>query len=940
MANFYIDIIDTQNDDLTTALENATKNSIVLRYNGKDALDDLVVVGSSLFFEILLPTVQNVDAALIHLFSGDETRWKIELRAEEEDVLIWNGFLLPDSYQEPYKNNNLPIGLEATDGLGRLKGKYLPDDYYTEEKSVVDIVSRCLSLTGLQMPLVFAPAIENSVEKHYENIYLDGTEFVVKQKQKDAYSILYDLAETLVSVVYQHLGYWYLEGLNKRSLTSYSSRLYDVDGNFVSVNTVNKIVREIEGAALSDPLITVIPPYGQITVTATQKQVQFADDLVIEKNDGWVPAVGVVEEVYATEWYHSTDNLGAYPDFYVKAKEPDYNVYLVATSNGLLNEVRLVQLLRGLFLKKGMKIKFTFQFEIDYYGDEDSNTIEDLVNDGDWTNPLDYFLSFNDEALLTNTTIDSVYYKDLEFTREKTADLIFYFIVPEDGILNLMFRQPYLDIDEVKIQGIFINSIEIEDLFFEETIDYIATVTDDFTETKEVELAYTDDACGISAAFRLAKLNEQSLVNYNRINIPVLSNFTQNGKYYAVVQLDSANLVLDNLASTYYTDVPVTNLEVIYNYQDGEQMVLETDFPLEDGSLSVRQYRIKNHDLDRSHWETWTDSVYQIEAKRYADAVLSVYSRLFDVAYPKVDATIKGMPLLFADMVRWSYIEDTLFVPTFLEFNFDAGAVTSRFLKSNYLVSSSLVPPIVNVGDDLYLFEDESTMTIDATAYDPDGIIVSYLWEQWDGDSWEALTVGFNTNVAEDIELSNLTGDLYEFRLTVTDNDGLTATDSLVIARASIYAVDFEHLSSTDEFISAPVGQSDYWIFKDVYKLIVSPLMANDTISFGMQRRLEANLTYTPNQNQEHYIAQLRLIKNDILLFDEQEVNNGQSSEEFSINYIEGDEIVFELITQMADTFVVPGLVRISVLTANALNTASEITGLPLVREMIRENGQ
>jgi hypothetical protein len=76
--NYYVDIIDTENNDYTTRVEMAAASSVVLSYKGSDQKDDLKIVGSSLKFTILVPGVENVDGALDHcpitfqidLFSG------------------------------------------------------------------------------------------------------------------------------------------------------------------------------------------------------------------------------------------------------------------------------------------------------------------------------------------------------------------------------------------------------------------------------------------------------------------------------------------------------------------------------------------------------------------------------------------------------------------------------------------------------------------------------------------------------------------------------------------------------------------------------------------------------------------------------------------------------------------------------------------------------
>lgn len=921
MANFYIDIIDTQNDDYTTVLENASKDAIVLRYNGQDALDNLVIVGSDLVFNIVVPSAQNTDAALIHLFSSDENRWKVELRQEVDNSLVWQGYLLPDSYTEPYKQGILPIGLEATDGLGRLKGKYLEDQYYSEEHSVVDIIASCLALTGLQMSILFAPAIENKVQKEWHSIYLPGTDFVEDNKLKDAYTILFTLIENLVSVVYQHLGYWYVEGLNKRSLVSYTANLYDYQGQFIQNTTVEKIVRDVNGNFLATPTVTIVPPYGLITVNTEQAPLSFPETIAKESNDGWTPAIGVVEEIYASEWFHSEN-------FAAKAKGPEYKVYMQSTEDGSDLADKIIQLQRRVYIKKNTKVKIVFEFSIDYEGTENSDTIDDLISNGHWEDPFRYNIFLGSTLMYTNTEGLGAPIKNIVFNSDREAALTFEFIPAEAGLLNIVFRRPIVDISVTKIAGIFIEDLTLTQVAFVESETYTNALAEDYTVTKELYLTFTDDASAMSKSFRLARLDSSLSVASNVFTMPVLSGFEQNGKFYTVLQLDAVNLIADNITGVFYNGNPIVINDVIYNYNSGEQMVVETTFAITSGVLEVYQYKLKDHDLDRTHWEQWTDAVYEVESKRFGEAVLGVYTRLFDAAYPKVDGTVKGLPVLFADLVTWNYREETLFVPTHLEFNLDNGETTLRIVKSNYLVNIDVVPPFVDCGLDLVLFNDDNTITIDATAYAPSSTIVSYTWTQISGDTVAVLSPG-NT---EDVSVSNLTGDAYVFQLEVENAFGLTATDTVAVYRSLNYEVELDRISLTNEEVDAPIGQSDYVIRTATYQLVVSQLLANDGITFSFNRRLEANLDYVPTQNQRHYVAAMRIIKNNNVLLDVEEVNDSQSVEDFVLSYINGDDVKVELqITFTGFTFGT-GISQISILSASTVNNVNQVIGLPVVK--------
>jgi hypothetical protein len=53
----------------------------------------------------------------------------LKLLKNFDDDSIWQGYILPDLYSEPYKQVNFFVNFTATDGLARLKGKYLTDDF-------------------------------------------------------------------------------------------------------------------------------------------------------------------------------------------------------------------------------------------------------------------------------------------------------------------------------------------------------------------------------------------------------------------------------------------------------------------------------------------------------------------------------------------------------------------------------------------------------------------------------------------------------------------------------------------------------------------------------------------------------------------------------------------------------------------------------------------
>ncbi|WP_247237863.1 PKD domain-containing protein [Telluribacter sp. SYSU D00476] len=86
-------------------------------------------------------------------------------------------------------------------------------------------------------------------------------------------------------------------------------------------------------------------------------------------------------------------------------------------------------------------------------------------------------------------------------------------------------------------------------------------------------------------------------------------------------------------------------------------------------------------------------------------------------------------------------------------------------------------PPTANAGSDQTITQPASSITLTGSGSDPEGSSISYQWRQQSGPSQAMLT---NANTAK-LTASNLVVGTYVFRLTVTDNQGGTATDDVTV---------------------------------------------------------------------------------------------------------------------------------------------------------------
>ena len=87
------------------------------------------------------------------------------------------------------------------------------------------------------------------------------------------------------------------------------------------------------------------------------------------------------------------------------------------------------------------------------------------------------------------------------------------------------------------------------------------------------------------------------------------------------------------------------------------------------------------------------------------------------------------------------------------------------------------LPPIANAGSDITITLPVNSTMLTGSGYDPDGTITTYSWTKISGQPGSTLN---NANAAS-TGLNSLTQGVYVYKLTVTDNNGATATDNITI---------------------------------------------------------------------------------------------------------------------------------------------------------------
>ncbi|AGO49137.1 structural protein [Cellulophaga phage phi39:1] len=885
--NYTVDIIDTENDDHVISYEYAAKSSIVLSWNGGDSKDDQFIVGSTLAFTLEVHVSKMQDGKFRHLFTGNENKYNVIMyKTDDPGVIVWSGFLLPDSYSEPYTNGTIYPGFEATDGLGRLKGRILPDDFYTKENSVVSYIANILKLTGLELPINIAPAIENKLVKRYDLIYLSGLDFVNDEGAKDkAYDILKDILESMLCVCYQCDNEWYIDGLNQRHLKQVVYYNYDFDGNYLDYTKKNRLLKNFDGE--DNVNISVIAPYKDVTVSHEKIEPTLPSEISEEKNEGWAVGDGVEAAIFPTYWFGNGLFLPI-------SNGPNYKVQLL--TNAVANELNFTQYIS---LLKKIPVNQFDKFVMKAVFTSDVSAAQSATN---WTFNINCI-----QVLVNNVVIHQI----TGSFEEKEIEINLDIYVKDHGLLDIRIIQPIFKgnfQDGTRAEFITLDSLELTPVGFNEVEVFNEIISEGYTTFKEVELKIADDSTGFSQAFRLGKLDEKNEAIFNAIEIPVLDSFSQFGKFYSVVSLYGANLIKDNIDDVFHSslvevgnDGRLYDLDVIYNYRNGEQMVVETPTPITSGYFEVRRYKIKDVAADRSSWVEWSDSLYPIENDGYLEAVAKVYKRLFITPHERVDFTQIGA-VKFNDLLNFNYIGSSNYFIVNCSWDVDRNSTNITMIKAVYQNEviddgggdgggggAVNLPPLVNAGPDKEADISNPLgfpgVNILATAYDPDGFIASVKWEVVSGQ------VIFNSTDTLGIYVLLVSVEAV-LMVTVTDSEGLTASDTVKIYKV----IDYQLILNQYQYYNVDglqlVGEA-----RKSDTLLFSPALgADDSITVKGTYRLRV---FEMNHPRGPYpgTVSFQIEKNGNLIVNVTKFGNVlDNSGNFEFNYIEGDVVRFNIL--------------------------------------------
>lgn len=870
--NYTIDIIDTIDDSHTLLLRHAEKSSVKLSWEGGDEKAEQNIVGSSLSFAIEVPIDEMGDAVYSDLFTGNENRFKIRFYATDTDTTIWTGFLLPDTYREPYENGTTYLQFAATDGLGRLKGKYMDADFYRSERTVTDILTQCLAKTGLQLDMYLAPAIVNSTVKAYDAIYLYGAHFFADGKQMDCYSILESILSSMLCELYQADDRWYVEGFNKKHKKVVPFEAYAFDGSYIGSVEVTKLIKSFDG--LDVPLITAQVPASRAVVTEKRVPIMLPDDIAQEVNEGWSIGQGVPGQIMPTHWYGNGNYLP-------EAPAPDYSVALPTSDVLEYDYNKYISLKEKLYVSRFQKMVFRGKFSAQVEPVQDGVQVKNGIR-------IEFLL--NGKILYT---VEKSFF-------EKTLEVKFDLFPTENGNLDLRLYRPFFGgtvPEKTHSKYILIEELGLETVTFKEDVVTEKTVNDGFTVPRELDLYLSDDAAGFTPGFRISKLRGIS-EDYNSLNAKVLYSFSQNGNFYNQMSLFDANLVADNIDTVQFAGSFLENLEVIYNYQDGEQMVVKADSAYPPGTtFVVQRHRVADGPQNRDDWEKWTDTEYPVSRLPYARIAVDVIARIFSNASERVDYLCNNA-VKYNDIIEFDYVLPRTYFPTNVTWNVDTGETEISMHRCQYendtgAVGSGNIPPIVNAGDDVILPANYTEYLHDtAFAFDPDGFIASHKWAVKSGPG-----VALVNGQGFDVTIKRFPGNVpVTLEFYVTDSDGAIATDYVTFRNQSQYVLDLEQTVDDDIKTLRPYNENHDFQRDRFYRFSTVPDFAeNETLTvrgnFFQDIRTRDNSRWDPWR----YTNSVKIIKNGIIVMESVFTEIGISTGDFEFNYIKGDQVDFRM---------------------------------------------
>jgi hypothetical protein len=237
-------IIDTYTNFLPLQVQITQDSSPTLKFDSGDDLTG-VIMASQLNFNMAV--LNGADAYFKHLFTSDENRFLVKLNAYDatnSKKLLWQGFLLPDQYTEPYKGGVIFVEFTAIDMLASLKGKYFPRWYYENRLPIIEVFAACLKATGLNQNILVDPSFYPTQNQNFNALNIDLKIYNNNEKLTDYYKILEEVLTANCMTIMSYNGFWMVTGFGQKKEQITTFKQYDVNGAILPDFVFTKIIRD------------------------------------------------------------------------------------------------------------------------------------------------------------------------------------------------------------------------------------------------------------------------------------------------------------------------------------------------------------------------------------------------------------------------------------------------------------------------------------------------------------------------------------------------------------------------------------------------------------------------------------------------------------------------------------------------------------------------
>ena len=931
MANYEIHIQDVENIEDDLILHYAERDAIELNRLGGDSKTQ-PIVGSELNFT--LEATDAIDAAFVELFTADEHKWLVTKRISTTQEIVWQGYLLPESYEEPYRRGIFYVNFSAVDGLGLLKGLKLSPDFYNEEKTVIEVLCAILKLTKVDLELYFSPALININEPNWSKILVDTRLWDINKD--NAYKLLKDLLESMRCQVYQCQGKWFIEGFNKRQLINVSYSVFDLEANFLRNEALERTVKQI--TLLADPSVRMVPSIREAVVTYERNQIEFPEDIIQENEVPWIIFSGQVDNLWLPKNWNYKQFAGE--NFYIAP--PERNLVYSRFNLEELDTTRFVTIREKLFVKKNSTLKIRLRIKRLFY---DSLSETDLTDEviALWSKSQIYEVLLDGEVIVTNLNVSQNNQAYLKFENgEASVDLI---IRPEaDGLMDFKFYEPF----SVSNFGLEYTGLE----FKEFTIKVVPEIQDEIytiengqlgSNISEIDLRFGDDPTLFTEAFYIERTRD--LIGNNETNrfwFPVNFYTVKDGVTYAIVLLRAAvmayrfrfeNFKIFHVNGGFATTGEILNdPNIIFNYEDGESAAIEVNESLIGGHILVNYSRYKDEIRSRNEITSWSDAIFKVEDKRFGQIVGEIEKKIYETPHFSFEGATDS-PLKYNDILKIQYNDEQRYF-TLSNCTWMPDDNTSEFIANEMLyqgANSELIPPFVDAGPDIIIGVNDSFSFLSAVANAPSGTIEIIQWEQVSAAGNAIIDTPSNLQT----DLGQLSLDYYTFRITVTDSNGLTAFDEVNVIRITFATLTLDETES---------GEGSGSAFS-TYKVNVTPaLTGSQSLSITFDVLLEL---FSTNYQNSVLKADIEITKNDTLIFDfsisnfDMNSNTLTSLNEDSVFSINSEDDVFVNISVQvignSNNESTKSKAKITIKSAVFTGVEREITNLPITEQLTVE---